>query len=1099
MKMKNVEDIYPLSPTQQGMLFHTLYAPQSGIYCEQLGITFRAPLDIPAFKKAWECVVERHPILRTAFVWEKIDEPLQVVRQKVEIPWEEQDWQGLPAPEQAAALESFLRASRTRGFELAQAPLMRLALLRLSADAVHVVWNYHHLLLDGVSTNQVLHEVFTYYQALRQGHMPTLPRPRPYRDYIAWLQEQALPAAETFWRQHLAGFTAPTPLVVDRPKKAGTTATAEESSGEYELRLSRATTTALQTFARQNQVTLNTLVQGAWALLLSRYSGESDVVFGITVSTRPATLPGADSMVGLFINSLPVRVQVPPEQRVLAFLKKMQAEQVEVRQYDYSPLVQVQGWSEVPRGQPLFESLLVFENYSQAAAQAEPGERLKLGDIWWGKERATYPLTLTVAPQAELLLRAGYEPARFEEQTIQRLLGHLLQLLEGMVAEPEQSLGDIPLLTAPERHQLLVAWNQQGVTSADDLQQQCLHTLFEAQAARTPEAVAVTYGDLQVTYAELNARANQVARYLQRRGVGPEALVGLCTERSVEMIVGLLGILKAGGAYVPLDPSYPTERLAFMLANAQAPVLLTQAALSRQHAELFGASGGTGATPLQAVLLDADWPQISQESTDNLASSVSAANLAYVIYTSGSTGRPKGVMVSHRGLGNLARSQIQTFAVSPDSRVLQFASPSFDAAVSELAMALLAGATLCLDEEQFLHSAPDLLRLLREQAITTVTLPPSLLAVLPVEELPALRTLVVAGEACQPEWLARWAAEGRRLCNAYGPTEVTVCATMTPWESTSPTLPIGRPIANAAIYLLDKRLQPVPVGVPGEVYIGGVGLARGYLGQPEMTAERFIPHPFASEQNGPASPGARLYKTGDLARYLPDGNLEFLGRQDTQVKVRGYRIELQEIETRLAAHPAVQAAVVMAWEGHSPQAPSEEQADEKASAHGEKRLVAYVVYRPEEALTSHQLYTFLQQELPAYMIPSLFIELEALPLTPSGKVDRRALPSPDEAHTQRGNTFAPPRNSVEEELAKIWADVLGLEQVSVEDNFFELGGHSLLATQVISRIRDAFQIELPVWTIFETLTIAGLARAIILQEIEETDSDVLAQVLEQHD
>ncbi len=1098
MKMKNVEDIYPLSPTQQGMLFHTLYAPRSGIYCEQLGITFRAPLNIAAFKKAWEYVVERHPILRTAFVWEGIDEPLQVVRQKVELPWEEQDWQSVPAPEQAAYLEAYLRASRMRGFELAQAPLMRLALLRVSADVVHFVWNYHHLLLDGVSTNRILQEVFTCYQALQQGQTPDLPRLQPYRNYIAWLQEQPLSTAEDFWRQHLAGFTAPTPLVLDRPTHARTAVTADESSGEYELRLSHATTAALQAFARQNQVTLNTLVQGAWALLLSRYSGERDVVFGITVSARPATLPGADTMVGLFINSLPLRVQVSPEERVLPFLKQVQAEQVEVRQYDYSPLVQVQGWSEIPRGQPLFESLLVFENYSQAAAQDEPGEQARLGDIWWGKERATYPLTLTVAPQAELLLRAGYELARFDEQTIQRLLGHLRQLLEGMVAKPERPLGDIPLLAAPERHQLLVEWNQQFAPAAGDFQPACLHTLFEEQVAKTPEAVALAYGDLQITYAELNARANQVARYLQRRGVGPEVLVGLCVERSVEMVVGLLGILKAGGAYVPLDPAYPTERLAFMLADAHAPVLLTQAPLRQQHAELFGASSGTGGAPLQVVLLDADWPQISQESAEYLASRVSVANLAYVIYTSGSTGRPKGVMVSHRGLGNLARSQIHTFAVTPNSRVLQFASPSFDAAVSELAMALLAGATLCLHAEHLLHSAPDLLHLLREQAITTVTLPPSLLAVLPVEELPALRTLVVAGEACQPEWLARWAAPGRRLCNAYGPTEVTVCATMAPWESTNPPLPIGRPIANTAIYLLDQRLQPVPVGVPGEVYIGGVGLARGYLGQPGLTAERFIPHPFASEQNGVAAPGARLYKTGDLARYLPDGNLEFLGRQDTQVKIRGYRIELQEIEARLTAHPSVQAAVVLAWEGH----PSQESADqmsETATTQPGKRLVAYVVYHPEKALTSHQLYTFLQEELPAYMIPSLFIELEALPLTPSGKVDRRALPPPDEAHAQRSDTFVAPRNSVEEELAHIWAEVLGLEQVSVEDNFFELGGHSLLATQVISRIREAFQIELPVWTIFETLTVAELAKAIVLKELEEADSDVVAQVLEQRD
>jgi surfactin family lipopeptide synthetase C len=1090
MKMKNVEDIYPLSPPQQGMLFHTLYAPQSGIYCEQLGMTFHAPLAVSLFKQAWQWAIERHPMLRSAFVWEGLDEPLQVVRQRVELPWEEQDWRGCSAPEQAARLQAFLQADRVKGFELAQAPLMRLALLRLTPDRCHCIWSYHHLLLDGVSTNLILNEVLACYQALQQGRTPNLPRPRPYRDYIAWLQEQDMAAAEAFWRQHLEGFSAPTPLVVARP--AGASAT-EEDSGEYELRLSRDKTSALQVFARQHQLTLNTLIQGAWALLLSRYSGETDVIFGITVSTRPTTLAGSESMVGVFINSLPLRVQVSPEERVLPFLKKVQAEQVEARQYDYSPLVQVQGWSEVPRGQPLFESLLVFENYTTEAAQTGKKEERRLTDTWWGKERATYPLTLTAAPQAELMLRLGYELARFDEQTVQRLAGHLLQLLEGMLAGPEQQLGDIPLLTAPERQQLLLEWNHLTMP-AHGPQQACLHELFETQVARTPDAVAAAYGDLQVTYGELNARANQVARYLQQRGVKAEVPVGICVERSVEMIVGLLGILKAGGGYVPLDPAYPPERLAFMLADAQVPVLLSQEPLSNQHASIFQAS--EGAARPQVILLDADWPQIAQENTDNPASGVSPANLAYIIYTSGSTGRPKGVMVAHRGLGNLARVQIDAFAVAKDSRVLQFASPSFDAAVSELAMALLSGAALCLAPEPLLHSAPDLLRLLREQSITTVTLPPSLLAVLPVEELPALSTLVVAGEACQPEWLARWAAEGRHLRNAYGPTEVTVCATIMPWDGSSPNLSIGRPIANTAVYLLDQRMQPVPIGVPGELYIGGIGLARGYLGRPDLTAERFVPHPFADEKNT----GERLYKTGDLARYLPDGNLEFVGRQDTQVKVRGYRIELEEIEARLAAHPGVQAAIVVvqtdqAQSAAEPRMPTSAEED----THAEKRLVAYLVFRPGETLTSHQLYDFLQQQLPAYMIPSLFVELKTLPLTPSGKVDRRALPSPDEARVQVSERFVAPRNSVEEELAKIWADVLGLEQVSVEDNFFELGGHSLLATQVTSRIREALQIELPVWTIFETLTIAELAKAIILKELEEAESDVLAEALEPGD
>ncbi len=1072
MQMKNVEDIYPLSPTQQGLLFHTLYAPDSGIYTEQVGMTFQGAFNAVQFQQAWQMVVNHHAILRTAFLWEGLEEPLQVVREHVTLTWEERDWQDLAPDEQEARLAAFMAEDRIHGFALNHAPLLRLVLLRVAPDRVHFIWSYHHLLLDGTSTNLILTQVFAAYDALQRGQTPAFPTPRPFKEYIAWLQVQDLAGAEAFWRRQLAGFTAPTPLVVDR--LASDSSPESDVIGELEIHLSPETTAALQQFARQQQVTLSTIIQGAWALLLSRYSDAEDVVFGITVSTRPPTLPGAETMVGIFINTLPLRVRLPMAEPVADWLREVQTAQVETRHYDFSPLVDVQSWSEVPRGRPLFESLLVFENYAtEASEHATNDDDQTITRTWWGAEKATYPLTLTVAQGPELLLRFGYEPQRLAAPTIARMAGHLRTIIESMLAQPTSPLRAVALLTEPERHQLLTEWNPPPDPHAGE---GCLHELFAAQVRQTPDALALQFGEQRLTYAELDGRANQIAQYVQARGVGPDQLVGLCMDRSFDLISGLLGILKAGGAYLPLDPAYPAERLAYMLRDAGTRLVLT----SQAQQPLVAAVVATLDTPPQVVVLDAEDEQIAQQPQSAPQTTVRPDHLAYSIYTSGSTGRPKGVLVTHRGTGNLAREQARAFGVTPGSRVLQFASPSFDAAVSEITSTLLSGATLCLADDHQLHFPPDLLALLRDQQINVVTLPPSLVAVLPAADLPELHTLVVAGEACQPEWLARWAAPERRLINAYGPSEATVCATLAAWDATGP-LTIGRAIANVTAYVLDAQQRLVPIGVPGELCIGGVGLARGYATRADLTSERFIPHPFTDQ-----AVGARLYRTGDVVCWLPDGRLLFVGRQDAQVKLRGFRIELGEIEAVLNEHPDVQTAVVLVWDG--------ETADTT-----DKQLVAYVVARPNAAPTAHDLYAFLQQRVPAYMIPAAFVAVAALPIDPNGKLDRRALPSPFAERMEANDDFVAPRNRVEADLAKIWADVLGLDRVSVQDNFFELGGHSLLATQVTSRIRETFDIELPIWTIFETLTIAGLAQAIIQQEIASADSTALAEAMQELD
>jgi amino acid adenylation domain-containing protein/thioester reductase-like protein len=1043
----NIEAIYPLSPMQEGMLFHALYAPSSGLYFEQWLFTFQGALDVPTFKQGWQRVIERHPVLRTLFVWERREKPLQVVRQYVELPWEQHNLSGLSSLKQQEWLETWLREDREQGFDLSKAPLTRLTLFQVAEGTHYFVWSFHHLLLDGWSVSLVLKEVLSFYEAFRQGQNLYLDRSRPYRDYIAWLQQQDLSKAEAFWRWTLKGFTSPTPLTVDRARSVELKTESADRAQEYaeqQLRLPEAITTGLQSIAREHQLTLNTLIQGAWALLLSRYSSEEEVVFGATVSGRPADLVGVEGMVGLFINTLPVRVRVSSHCSLLPWLKEIQTRHVEARQYEYSPLVEIQGWSDVHRGLSLFDSILVFENYPREVGLQPWRGSLQIRDVrYFG--RTNYPLTIGVMPGTELLLEINYDCLRFDAATVTRMMGHFQTLLEGIAtANTDQRLSDLSLLAEAERHQLLAEWNATRSNYPGDL---CLHELFENQMEQTPDAVAVIFEEESLTYRELNHRANQLAHYLQSLGVGPEVLVGIYVDRSLEMVVGMLGVLKAGGAYLPLDPAYPKPRLAFMLADAQVPVLLTQQRMV----------AGLPSHEAQVICLDADWSVIARERVENPTTGATPDNLAYVIYTSGSTGKPKGVLLAHRGTCNLVMAQIRAFDVRPGSRILQFAPFGFDASVSEVFTTLLAGATLCLSTHDSLLPGPALTRLLYDLKVTTVTLPPSSLAVLPAAELPALRTIISAGEPCSPDIVARWGA-GRVFLNAYGPSEATVCATIATCSDSDQKPPIGRAIDNTQVYILDTNLQPVPVGVAGELYIAGVGLARGYLNRPELTAEKFIPNPFSSE------PGARLYRTGDLARYLPDGNIEFLCRTDYQVKVRGFRIELGEIEAVLAGHPAVQEAVVIT----------------RDDIPGDKRLVAYFVAAHEPAPTPSELRSILKETLPDYMVPSAFVKVEAIPLMPNGKVNRRALPALDTNRPEMVRAYVAPRNSTEELLAHIWAKILGLEQVGVYDDFFELGGHSLLATRLVFQVREAFQVELSLPNFFENATIAGLAQAIAI-------------------
>ncbi|MEH2040969.1 amino acid adenylation domain-containing protein [Nostoc sp.] len=1050
-KNKDIESIYPLSPTQEGILFHTLYESESTIYFEQFKLTLYGNLDPGRFERAWQLLVERHSALRTLFVWKNRKQSVQVVRKEVNLPWSNLDWRMFSKQEQEIRLNSFLDSDRKQGFQLDKAPLMRFALIRVADETYEFVWSFHHLLVDGWSWPIIFKELFALYESIQNGQQLYLAPSRPFRDYINWLQQQDLAGAKAFWQQNLEGFTAPTPLIVERA--IGQSSHQQQNIDVRSQHLSAERTTTLKSFAQQHHLTLATLVQAAWGLLLSRYSGESDVVFGTTVSGRPASLSGVESMVGLFINTLPARLKIPDKTDLLSWLGLLQQEYIEREQYSYTPLVDIQGVSEVPRNQLLFESLVVFENYPvNVTLQQLPGN-LSIGELQ-DRGQTNYPLTLLAIPGEEMTVKIYYDRQRFDADIIDRMAGHFLTLLEGITINPHRTPGELPLLTPAEQNLLLVEWN---ATSPAHPINRCIHQLFEEQVEKTPQALAVVYENQQLTYEELNQQANKIAHYLQRLGVKPDVPVGICVERSLAAAIAILGTLKAGGVCVPLDPTYPPERLAFMLNDSQTPVVLTQTHLQ----SLFN-----GNLAHRLIVLDEDGDEISKESESNLQVEVAADNLAYIIYTSGSTGTPKGTLVTQRSLTNLIEHHQAKMATGIG--VLQFASLSFDVSYHEISVAWGFGGTLYMISECDRKDLDKLIHLLGNNPIGKVFLPVSLwqqLAEIYGEQehlFQNIREAIACGEQLQitqPMIKLFKRLENCTLYNFYGPTEADLVTAYT--FSQKPDEwpiypPIGKTAVNVQVYLLDSNLQPVPIGVPGELYVSGDGLARGYLNRADLTNQKFLPNPF--QEAG----GGRIYKTGDLAQYLPDGNIEFLGRIDDLVKIRGFRVELGEVEAVLSKHPQINQAV--------------------AKVHGEsareKYLVAYFVPIPGETITVEQLRTFLTEQLPDYMIPSAFVEMESFPLTPNGKVNRRALPEPTTSRPELGQTFVEPRTPTEEILAGIWRDVLGLEQVGIYDNFFDLGGHSLLATQVIALTRKAFGIELPLLSLFESPAIAPLAQKI---------------------
>ena len=1060
----NVEDAYPLTALQMGMIFHSEYSQESAIYHDIFSFHLKAPLEIQVLQAAIEYLVKRHAVLRTSFQLTGFSEPLQLVHQKIEIPLQVEDLRHLSTSQREAAFNAWFEGEKNRHFDWKSPPLMQFQIHRYTQETFQLSFAFHHAILDGWSVGLLLTELFQqYFLRLGKtgGSAAVLPQ-SAFRDFVAL--ERASVASEEhqrFWKEKLSECTI---AVLPRWQKFPREARIRQIC-THNVAIPPEIAEGLKQLANGAGVPLKSVLLAAHLRVLSLLCGQSDVLTGLVANGRPEETDG-EQICGLFLNTLPFRLQLSGGTWIDLVQQVFEAER-ELLPYRRYPLAEIQ---RNLGGQPLFETAFDYVNFHVYQGLQTLKNLEILGEKFLAETNFPLLCEFSLDPfSAKVQLSLKYDSAEFCGEQVEAMGGYYARTLEAIARESSERYELRSLLSEREQHQLLVEWND---TRADYPSDRCIHQLFEAQVERTPDAIAVVFEDQKLTYRELNTRANQVAHYLQKLGVKPEVLVGICTERSLSMVVGILGILKAGGAYIPLAPDYPQERLAYMLADSQVSVLLTQhkilASLPKHQA--------------QVICLDADWDLISKEAPDEPVSGVQAGNLAYIIYTSGSTGKPKGTMIIHQGVVNYLSWCTKVYAVADADGAPVNSSISFDATITSLFSPLLVGRkVVLLPENQELESLSDALH--SQNNFSLVKIAPAQLEILshllPQKQVTTgTKAFIIGGEALSAKIVSFWhaIAPETKLINEYGPTETVVgCCVyeVSAHTSLSGSIPIGRPIANTQLYILDRYLQPVPIGVGGELHIGGAGLARGYLNRWELTAEKFIPNPYSDE------PGARLYKTGDRARYLPDGNIEYLGRIDNQVKIRGYRIELGEIEETLRQHSAVRDAVAIARDDTS----------------GNKRLVAYVVLDPDKLPSISNLRGYLQEKLPEYMVPSGFVTLESLPLTPNGKLDRRALPEKCDRVSEE-TAFTEPQTPTEKELAQIWMAVLELEKVGINESFFDIGGHSLMAMQLVSRVRMRFGVELPLYDFYAAPTIQNLAELVEKEILANADFNQIDELLD---
>jgi len=1039
-------DSIPLSFAQQRLWFLDKYEPNRSVYNVPSALRLSGELDRGALKQSLNEIVRRHEVLRTKFPMVE-GEPLQVISPSLAVSLPMVDLTDRSESEREDEARRLAAEEARRPFDLSQGPLVRMMLLRLAENEHVLLLTMQHIVSDGWSMGVLHHELSVLYEAFSRGQPSSLPElPIQYADFAIWqreyLQGEVLERQLSYWKKQLEGIPAVLNLSADHPRPAVQSFRGRTQS----IELSKGLTEGLKGLSRKEGVTLFMTLLAAFQTLLYRYTGQEDIVVGSPIANRNQT--EIEGLIGFFVNTLVLRSDLsgnPTFGELLDRVRKTALEAYDHQDFPFEKLVEELQPERSLSHSPLFQVMFVLQNTPPSIIKLGS---LRVNSVRMAGETAKFDLTLLLREEAgELKGSLQYNTDLFATATIKRMLGHFGTLLEGIISNPQARISELPILTDAAKHQLLVEWND---TERDYPKDKRIEQLFEEQVQRAPDAVSVVFDGQELTYRELNSRANQLARYLQKQGVVPETLLGICMERSLEMVVGILGVLKAGGAYVPLDPSYPSQRLAFMIRDSRAEVVLTQR-VELEHLRDHRA---------KMIALDRDWDEIAKENPSNGQIHGSTDSIAYVMYTSGSTGEPKGVEIPHRGVVRLLFG-VDYVRLDANQTFLHMAPIAFDASTFEIWGALLHGARCALYPEET-PSPKELGKLLKKHQVSTLWLTSALFNTVIDEAPDALKgvsQLLIGGEALSLSHVRRALTllPHTQIINGYGPTESTTftCCYRIPKElgKAINSIPIGRPIGNSQVYILDRYHQPVPIGVTGELYIGGDGLARCYLNQPELTDQKFMLNPFSRD------PQSRLYQTGDLGRYLQNGNIEFIGRTDNQVKIRGYRIELDEIEATLRQHPGIREVKVLAYEDQP----------------GDKRLAAYIVIEANQPATGNDLRNYLREKLPGYMIPSAFISLDSLPLTPNGKVDYRALPDPHGQYAREKNAYVAPRNETEKFICQLWSEALKIDRVGIDDDFFSLGGHSLLAAKLFARLDEKFGHSLPLGVLFAAPTIRALA------------------------